>query len=290
MDAPDGAAEPAYAHPGVAAFYAFFKVRENISRSMASFCFLFSFSTIARRALLTPSLSFLHSSPSFSIPSLSSFREQISALLVYILCGLFSKSFVANFVVVIVLLMADFWTVSLISLFSLTFVSLSLSSSPFLFPCLQIIALLQPSLYLCLNSFFDSPKNRNEKTKHQLQQTKNVAGRLLVGLRWWNEVTDTGSSNWRFETLQEGQRAVNKKDAAIFWWLLYGTPPAWLLLGLVAAARLKLDYLLVVAVALVLAGSNVVGYTKCSKRASAQVRSYAAQAMAHGLTAAMARV
>jgi hypothetical protein len=111
-----------------------------------------------------------------------------------------------------------------------------------------------------------------------------------VGLRWWNEVTDTGSSNWRFETLQEGQRAVNKKDSAIFWWLLYGTPPAWLLLGLVAAARLKLDYLLVVAVALVLAGSNVVGYTKCSKRASAQVRSYAAQAMAHGLTAAMARV
>ena len=111
-----------------------------------------------------------------------------------------------------------------------------------------------------------------------------------MGLRWWNEVTDTGSSNWRFETLQEGQRAVNKKDATVFWWLLYGTPPAWLLLGLFAFARLKLDYLLVVAVALVLAGSNVVGYTKCSKRASAQVRSFAAQAMAHGLTAAMARV
>ena len=33
-------------------------------------------------------------------------------------------------------------------------------------------------------------------------QTKNVAGRLLVGLRWWNEVTDEGS-NWRFETLEE---------------------------------------------------------------------------------------
>jgi hypothetical protein len=24
----------------------------------------------------------------------------------------------------------------------------------------------------------------------------------LVGLRWWNEVTDEGS-NWRFETLEE---------------------------------------------------------------------------------------
>jgi len=33
------------------------------------------------------------------------------------------------------------------------------------------------------------------------EQTKNVAGRLLVGLRYWNEVTDEGS-NWRFETLE----------------------------------------------------------------------------------------
>lgn len=35
-----------------------------------------------------------------------------------------------------------------------------------------------------------------------LLQTKNVSGRLLVGLRWWNEVTDEGG-NWRFETLAE---------------------------------------------------------------------------------------
>lgn len=33
-------------------------------------------------------------------------------------------------------------------------------------------------------------------------QTKNISGRLLVGLRYWNEVTDQGS-NWRFETLEE---------------------------------------------------------------------------------------
>ena len=33
-------------------------------------------------------------------------------------------------------------------------------------------------------------------------QTKNVSGRLLVGLRWWNEVTDEGG-NWRFESLAE---------------------------------------------------------------------------------------
>ena len=44
------------------------------------------------------------------------------------------------------------------------------------------------------------------------------------------------------------------------------------------------DYLLVVVVAVVLSGANVVGYTKCSKQASAQFKSYAQQAVTSGLT------
>ena len=44
------------------------------------------------------------------------------------------------------------------------------------------------------------------------------------------------------------------------------------------------DYLLVIVVAIVLTGANVVGYTKCSKQASAQVRSMARNAMTAGLT------
>jgi hypothetical protein len=31
---------------------------------------------------------------------------------------------------------------------------------------------------------------------------KNVSGRLLVGLRWWNEVKDDGSNEWIFESLE----------------------------------------------------------------------------------------
>ena len=122
-------------------------------------------------------------------------------------------------------------------------------------------------------------------------QTKNVAGRLLVGLRWWNEVTDAGGSNWRFESLDaSSSRAINKKDATVFWWLLYGVPPVWLLLGIVALARLKVDYLIVVAIAVSLGSANAVGYTKCSKSASAAVRSYATSAITQGLTAAIGRV
>jgi hypothetical protein len=32
---------------------------------------------------------------------------------------------------------------------------------------------------------------------------KNVSGRILVGLRWWNEINDEGNSVWMFECLDE---------------------------------------------------------------------------------------
>ena len=33
---------------------------------------------------------------------------------------------------------------------------------------------------------------------------KNVSGRLLVGLRWWNEIKADGSSEWIFESKEVG--------------------------------------------------------------------------------------
>ena len=32
---------------------------------------------------------------------------------------------------------------------------------------------------------------------------KNVSGRILVGLRWWNEINDEGESIWKFECLDQ---------------------------------------------------------------------------------------
>jgi hypothetical protein len=34
-------------------------------------------------------------------------------------------------------------------------------------------------------------------------QVKNVTGRLLVGLRWWNEGNSETGNAWRFESLAE---------------------------------------------------------------------------------------
>ncbi len=35
--------------------------------------------------------------------------------------------------------------------------------------------------------------------------TKNIAGRLLVGLRWWNEVKEDGTEVWIFESKNESK-------------------------------------------------------------------------------------
>ena len=32
---------------------------------------------------------------------------------------------------------------------------------------------------------------------------KNLSGRILVGLRWWNEINDLGESVWKFESLDQ---------------------------------------------------------------------------------------
>ena len=65
---------------------------------------------------------------------------RIAALLLYLFGSLFSLNFVLMFVIIVLLLAADFWTV------------------------------------------------------------KNVTGRKLVGLRWWNEIKEDGSNTWRFES------------------------------------------------------------------------------------------
>jgi hypothetical protein len=35
--------------------------------------------------------------------------------------------------------------------------------------------------------------------------TKNISGRILVGLRWWNEVKEDGNEVWIFESKNESK-------------------------------------------------------------------------------------
>jgi len=105
---------------------------------------------------------------------------------------------------------------------------------------------------------------------------KNITGRLLVGLRWWNKV-EGDNTTWVFESHDEeetdGQgeqvgmmpRRYNNFDKTVFWTALYITPIVWLVLLFFGILRLKLSWLIIVFMALGLSLSNVYGYWKCSK-------------------------
>jgi hypothetical protein len=46
--------------------------------------------------------------------------------------------------------------------------------------------------------------------------TKNITGRLLVGLRWWSVIGQDGAEEWKFETIDQ-HIEDNSIDKSIFW-------------------------------------------------------------------------
>ncbi|XP_017884948.1 uncharacterized Golgi apparatus membrane protein-like protein CG5021 isoform X3 [Ceratina calcarata] len=129
---------------------------------------------------------------------------RVAAIVSYMLCGWFSNSFITSFVLVVLLLSMDFWTV------------------------------------------------------------KNITGRLMVGLRWWNYVDDNGKSHWIFESKKGAQQnRINTTEARIFWLALILCPLLWSVFFVVALFSLKFKWLLLVCIAIVLNGANLYGYVKC---------------------------
>ncbi|KAK2164246.1 hypothetical protein LSH36_67g04024 [Paralvinella palmiformis] len=100
---------------------------------------------------------------------------RVLAIVTYLLCGWFSNSFIINFVIIVLLLSMDFWTV------------------------------------------------------------KNITGRLLVGLRWWNQIDEDGKSQWVFESrkvrinMGAAKSRVTAVEARIFWMGLVVCPIFWVL-------------------------------------------------------------
>jgi hypothetical protein len=73
---------------------------------------------------------------------------------------------------------------------------------------------------------------------------KNIAGRRLVGLRWWNEVDpQTGESKWVFESSEPGTKTINATDSRFFWLALYVQPILWVVMAVLALVRLQFLWL-----------------------------------------------
>ncbi|XP_033840485.1 Golgi apparatus membrane protein TVP23 homolog B [Periophthalmus magnuspinnatus] len=91
---------------------------------------------------------------------------------------------------------------------------------------------------------------------------KNISGRLLVGLRWWNQVDDDGKSTWIYES-RKGAAKASGSESRLFWLSLVVAPVLWSILSFTSLIYFRIKWLPVVVMAMVLNGANLYGYVKC---------------------------
>jgi len=107
---------------------------------------------------------------------------------------------------------------------------------------------------------------------------KNVTGRIMVGLRWWNFINDEGKSEWKFESRNSNDATGSNNssgggEVSIFWGGLVLAPALWAVLFLVALSRFNFQWIILVIIALSLTSSNLFGYVRCRYGTSESISS-----------------
>ncbi|KAF8649816.1 hypothetical protein AX16_005581 [Volvariella volvacea WC 439] len=95
---------------------------------------------------------------------------------------------------------------------------------------------------------------------------RNVAGRTLVGLRFWNQVDEDGESYWVFES-RDPSRPPNPIDSKMFWIAIYVFPLLWSALLIVSLLKLGFAFIPIVILALVFNVTNAIGFTYADRDA-----------------------
>jgi len=105
---------------------------------------------------------------------------------------------------------------------------------------------------------------------------KNVSGRLLVGLRWWNEVKEDGSSQWIFESLED-RAFLNPNEVRLFWISTFVPPLVWIIFTLNALIKVPpwIEWGILCILGVILSIANLVGYIKCARDARKRVKNMA---------------
>ena len=92
---------------------------------------------------------------------------------------------------------------------------------------------------------------------------KNISGRKLVGLRWWNEIKSNGEEVWIFESKNE--KIESTADKTVFWFCLYINALVWLIFFICELISFSLTWATIALIMLVFGVTNLYGYFKCSK-------------------------
>ena len=94
--------------------------------------------------------------------------------------------------------------------------------------------------------------------------TKNISGRILVGLRWWNNYdANTQENTWKFESKNEIKEP--NIDRKTFWFSLYGFAGIWLILFIWECIMFNFTWAFLCLISLAICGTNVFGFFRCSK-------------------------
>ncbi|XP_051522875.1 Golgi apparatus membrane protein TVP23 homolog B isoform X1 [Myxocyprinus asiaticus] len=105
---------------------------------------------------------------------------------------------------------------------------------------------------------------------------KNITGRLMVGLRWWNQVDDDGKSRWVFESRKQTSRKQSSAaESRIFWLGLIICPIIWVIFAFSTLISFKIKWLAVVILGVVLQGANLYGYVRCKVGTRTDLKSMA---------------
>ena len=93
--------------------------------------------------------------------------------------------------------------------------------------------------------------------------TKNISGRILVGLRWYNLLKiETNQEIWRFEGKNEIKET--NADRVTFWTSLYLYNIIWIILFIWELIRINFDWSFICLVLCILAFTNTYGFFRCS--------------------------
>lgn len=103
---------------------------------------------------------------------------------------------------------------------------------------------------------------------------KNIAGRYMLGMRWWNGDDELGREGWVFDSY-DNEDCATDFDRFIFWVCLRCSIIFWLVMLITKILSFSLFWGIVVAIIFLLNLTNYYGYSMCYKEQAKKIESIA---------------
>ena len=93
---------------------------------------------------------------------------------------------------------------------------------------------------------------------------KNVTGRILIGMRWWNGEDETEQEGWYFESF-DVEIQTSPIDKYVFWWGNIAATCFWGIMFAIKLVGISLFWGMLVLIGFTLNATNLYGYYLCKR-------------------------